>query len=365
MASLIADIVSRAAEKFGVNGEEMSAVVVDMMSDSGISIDEWREAYYEKRFPKKMTASTMAFQIKNLETEVKSLRIRAYEEGYNREKRTLSSFGIRQEDGKTVLEPKTRLAEIILQNTKGNLKLSGIPKQQYEQNLIDLETMRRENTDLIIMNSGLRAAIKDLEEKNTALATRNMTLEHDMEQTEIQMQEKIDHLEERLAELKPEQELKKEITQLEVRLHDAEKAMEQELDKVRREVRGQANREMMELRIELRTARRQLQERVDVFEDMEERIVELEDENRRLEQMVRGLAERANLEVESDYDNDFRETDESSDDDDDFDVVEHLMNEQPDQEGFSLEPNQYHELRVRFFDNDDGQADEIVERFNL
>nr|AXF38737.1 MAG: non-structural protein 3 [Ruddy turnstone rotavirus] len=106
---------------------------IEILNDQGSDVDAWKRCYDSERLPKRMTKSTLAIQNSNLEKEVRLLRAKAYVEGYEKDKRTLSSFKVeRNESGHTILSPQTRLAEIILLNSTSDLKLSSPPTDYIE-----------------------------------------------------------------------------------------------------------------------------------------------------------------------------------------------------------------------------------------
>nr|ADF57868.1 nonstructural protein NSP3 [Human rotavirus B] len=154
----LASILETVLRKCGVN--EISRITTkfeEALDDCGMKVDDWREAYYKERFPKRMTATTMASQIMNFEIENLQLRNKAWAEGADRKFRLLSSFEIGNKDGHTILVPKTRNAEILLVNSTSDLKLNSFPSEAV--------------TRLVEENEKLRKQIKHLREQQTSKPT--------------------------------------------------------------------------------------------------------------------------------------------------------------------------------------------------
>nr|AXF38721.1 MAG: non-structural protein 2 [Rotavirus G] len=312
MASLIADVVSVVAHNFGLQcKDEFKAACLDALNDAGVNVDEWRDSYYSHRFPPRMTASTMAFQLRNMEVEIKQLRLKAYEEGYNRGKRTLSAFDVTQEEGHTVLKPKTRLAEIILQNSRGELKLSGIPNGELERTLIELEEMRSENNDLQVAMGAIRAAFKDAEKERKRLEIENTTLTHDLEQTVIHMQEEIDYWRRKAEDAKTDEQLVEKIQILEQRLSDVDGVLADAVDKAEKRVWSIANARLSEMRHRRDEALLAMRSAQEDHEYMQDRLDELEADNARLDRMEMARDALAELQI----------SDNESDDDEDYNFL--------------------------------------------
>nr|QQD36995.1 NSP3 [Pacific black duck rotavirus G] len=389
MASLIADSVKKAASLLGINWEnELAAAVLDVMKDSGIDVDAWRNSFYEYRFPKSMTATTMAMQIRNLEQEVKMLRSEAYVKGFDRAKRTLASFDLEFINGRTMLKPKTRLAEIIIANTKGDLKLSGIPHAEFEQTLVELEEkkseiekLKQKNDELQVESEKevfnlkikmmeLKDQLKTTEKELEDMKIHNNTLEHDLEQNAIHYEEQIHDLLAQVVKLKDESQLQKEIVILEKRLSDVDNAMAEAIENAEKKIKANYDVRIRDLERRGRELQSSLRALHEEHEDLMDQLDFQEMENDRLKRLLEGLANRAGLlleEVDVSDEEGYDTSDaEDSDDEERFDIVEHLINERDENAGgFSLAPQEYDQIRVRFFDNDDGEADHIVEMFDL
>lgn len=389
MASLIADSVKKAASLLGINWEdELAAAVLDVMKDNGVDVDAWRDCFYEHRFPRSMTATTMAIQIKNLEQEVKMLRSEAYIKGFDRTKRTLASFDLEFVNGRTTLKPKTRLAEIIIANTKGDLKLSGIPHAEFEQTLIELEEKKsevekmkeeiekmkaeheRESLSLKVKMMGIKDQLKETEKELESTKIHSNTLEHDLEQNAIHYEEQIHDLLAEVVKLRDESQLQKEIVILEKRLNDVDNAMAETIENAEKKIKANYEVRIRDLERRGRELQSSLRALHEEHEDLMDQLDFQEMENDRLKRLLEGLANRAGLlleEVDVSDEEGYDTSDaEDSDDEERFDIVEHLINEREENAGgFSLAPQEYDQIRVRFFDNDDGQADHIVQMFDL
>lgn len=143
----------------------------DALYDCGMKIEDWRDAYYNERLPKRMTSTTMSTQLMNLEIENLHLRNKAWAEGADRKFRLMSSFDLSTKDGHTILVPKTRNAEIILANSSSELKLSDHPSQAVDrlvqknheltERVAQLESAGQNNNSTII----LCKAVEDMSEK--------------------------------------------------------------------------------------------------------------------------------------------------------------------------------------------------------
>lgn len=130
----LSSILETVLRDCGIN--EISRVInrfEEALNDCGMRVEEWREAYYKERFPKRMTSTTMASQIRNLEIENLQLRNRAWAEGADLKFRLLSSFEIGRKGENTVLLPKTRNAEIVLMNSTSDLKLDSYPSEAVDK----------------------------------------------------------------------------------------------------------------------------------------------------------------------------------------------------------------------------------------
>lgn len=141
------------------------------LDDCGIKIEDWRDAYYKERLPKRMTSTTMSTQLMNLEIENLHLRNKAWAEGADRKFRLLSSFELSTKDNHTILVPTTRNAEIILANSTSELKLSDHPSQAVDrlvqrnheltEKINQLESAKQSDNSTII----LCKAVEDMSEK--------------------------------------------------------------------------------------------------------------------------------------------------------------------------------------------------------
>lgn len=143
----------------------------DALYDCGMRVEDWRDAYYKERLPKRMTSTTMSTQLMNLEIENLHLRNKAWAEGADRKFRLMSSFDLSTKNGHTILVPKTRNAEIILANSSSELKLSDHPSQAVDrlvqknheltEKIIQLESVKQDSNSTVI----LCKAIEDMSEK--------------------------------------------------------------------------------------------------------------------------------------------------------------------------------------------------------
>nr|AYH64827.1 NSP3 [Rotavirus I] len=149
MAQLVFNALS------GILSEEQLAKVQDVMHDSGVSeqLNKYRKAYEQEWFPTGTYSSTK-FRMYNLEKEVVKLRGMLYANGLGKRERALNDFDVgTDERGHTILLPKTKLAELMITNTKdAGFKLNAVPDQEFEKVSAELENAKRICNDLIEQN---------------------------------------------------------------------------------------------------------------------------------------------------------------------------------------------------------------------
>nr|AQX34668.1 NSP3 [Rotavirus I] len=152
MAQLVFNALS------GILSEEQLAKVQDVVYDSGVGeqLDKYRKAYEQEWFPTGTYSSTK-FRMYNLEKEVVKLRGMLYANGLGKRERALNDFDVgTDERGHTILLPKTRLAELIIANTKDTrFKLNAVPDQEFEKINAELENAKKICNDLVEQNQTL------------------------------------------------------------------------------------------------------------------------------------------------------------------------------------------------------------------
>nr|Q5K037.1 RecName: Full=Non-structural protein 3; Short=NSP3; AltName: Full=NCVP4; AltName: Full=Non-structural RNA-binding protein 34; Short=NS34 [Human rotavirus B]CAI30288.1 nonstructural protein 3 [Human rotavirus B] len=259
----LASILETVLRNCGIN--EISRVTTkfeEALDDCGMKVDDWREAYYKERFPKRMTATTMASQIMNFEIENLQLRNKAWAEGADRKFRLLSSFEIGNKDGHTILVPKTRNAEILLANSTSDLKLSSFPSEAVAKLAEENEKMRKQIEHLREQQTSkstatLCEALENMTERMKLIerekeTVRRMFLECDKTNQRLRKQIQIceEEATDRLVLVNSHHReeiliMKREIYRLQmenVTLKEQIDSIEQELDHSNRIVRGLANR---------------------------------------------------------------------------------------------------------------------------
>lgn len=300
----LSSILETVLRDCGIN--EISRVVnrfEEALNDCGMRVEEWREAYYKERFPKRMTSTTMASQIRNLEIENLQLRNRAWAEGADRKFRLLSSFEIGRKDGNTVLIPKTRNAEIVLLNSTSDLKLDSYPSEAVDK--------------IVEENHELHQQLEKTREQGSSNSTLILceALENMSERVKLIEKEK-DTMNRLLLECdKSNQRLKRQLEICEENTTDRLAAVnshhKEEISIMRREI--------YRLQMENTSQREQI-------ESLER---ELDDGNR----IIRGLAHRAGLLVdETDSGCEADENSDTSDDDHDEIDLEDMMDPGEDEQ---------------------------------
>lgn len=285
---------------------EISRVVnrfEEALNDCGMRVEEWREAYYKERFPKRMTSTTMASQIQNLEIENLQLRNRAWAEGADRKFRLLSSFEIGRKGENTVLLPKTRNAEIVLLNSTSDLKLDSYPSKAIDR--------------IVEENHKLHQQLEKTREQGSSNSTQILceALENMSERVKLIEKEK-DTMNKLLLECdKSNQRLKRQLEICEENTTDRLAAVnshhKEEISIMRREI----------YRLQM--------ENISQREQIESLERELDDGNR----IIRGLAHRAGLLVDdTDSGCEADENSDTSDDDRDGMDLEDMMDPGEDEQ---------------------------------
>lgn len=161
--NVIASILEGVLGENGVNNvQDITSKFKDAMTDCGIRIDEWRDAYYRERIPKPMNNTSMMTQLKNLEIEVLQLRNSAWRDGGDRRARTLAGFDISSKNGHTILVPKTRNAQLMLANSVFDIKL-----RNNQSDIID---------DLIKKNDELVKKMEEMQMRNYTETESNTSM---------------------------------------------------------------------------------------------------------------------------------------------------------------------------------------------
>nr|WLK78188.1 non-structural protein 3 [Rotavirus B] len=265
---------------------------IHAMKDCGMMLDDWRDAYYKLRIPKPMTGTTMAIQLKNMETEVLRLRHESWKNGETMKDRLLQSFDVGKKNGYTVLLPKTRNAEVVLLNSTVDMKLNPFPSD-----VVD---------DLIKKNSELENNIKTIqEEANTKMRYQEELIEErdrimsEMNQQIIMLKKKITFLREN----------HKERLELVNQHHEEEKKIyKREISELRLE-NGTLNLTISTLNKQFDNMSldhiKDIKVLIEHISDVEERCAKLSSENVVLREeqdehirLIKGLANKANLQVD-------------------------------------------------------------------
>lgn len=300
----LSSILETVLRDCGVN--EISRVISrfeEALNDCGMRIEEWREAYYKERFPKRMTSTTMASQLQNFEIENLQLRNRAWAEGADHKFRLLASFEVGKKGENTVLLPKTRNAEIVLLNSTSDLKLDSYPSEAVDK--------------IIEENHRLHQQVKQSKGRDTSNSTQILceALENMSDRVKLIEKEK-ETLNKLLLECdKSNQKLKRQLEICEENTTDRLAAVnshhKEEISIMRREI--------YRLQMENTSQREQI-------ESLER---ELDDGNR----IIRGLAHRAGLLVdETDSGCEADENSDASDDDHDEMDLEDMMDPGEDEQ---------------------------------
>nr|BAW98434.1 NSP3 [Bovine group B rotavirus] len=265
---------------------------IHAMKDCGMMLDNWRDAYYKLRIPKPMTGTTMAIQLKNMETEVLRLRHESWKNGETMKDRLLQSFDVGKKNGYTVLLPKTRNAEVVLLNSTVDMKLNPFPSD-----VVD---------DLIKKNSELENSIKAIQdEANTKIKYQEELIE-ERDRIMSEMNQQITMLKKKIIFL---QEDHKERLKLINRHHEEEKKIyKREISELRLE-NGTLNLTISTLNKQFDNMSldhmKDIQVLIEHVSDVEERCAKLSSENVVLREeqdehmrLIKGLADKANLQVD-------------------------------------------------------------------
>nr|BAW98436.1 NSP3 [Bovine group B rotavirus] len=265
---------------------------IHAMKDCGMMLDNWRDAYYKLRIPKPMTGTTMAIQLKNMETEVLRLRHESWKNGETMKDRLLQSFDVGKKNGYTILLPKTRNAEVVLLNSTVDMKLNPFPSD-----VID---------DLIKKNSELENSIKAIQdEANTKIKYQEELIE-ERDRIMSGMNQQITMLKKKIIFL---QEDHKERLELINQHHEEEKKIyKREISELRLE-NGTLNLTISTLNKQFDNMSldhmKDIQVLIEHVSDVEERCAKLSSENVVLREeqdehirLIKGLADKANLQVD-------------------------------------------------------------------
>nr|BAW98430.1 NSP3 [Bovine group B rotavirus]BAW98435.1 NSP3 [Bovine group B rotavirus] len=265
---------------------------IHAMKDCGMMLDNWRDAYYKLRIPKPMTGTTMAIQLKNMETEVLRLRHESWKNGETMKDRLLQSFDVGKKNGYTVLLPKTRNAEVVLLNSTVDMKLNPFPSD-----VVD---------DLIKKNSELENSIKAIQdEANTKIKYQEELIE-ERDRIMSEMNQQITMLKKKIIFL---QEDHKERLELINQHHEEEKKIyKREISELRLE-NGTLNLTISTLNKQFDNMSldhmKDIQVLIEHVSDVEERCAKLSSENVVLREeqdehirLIKGLADKANLQVD-------------------------------------------------------------------
>nr|AKA63282.1 NSP3 [Rotavirus I] len=196
MAQLVISALS------GILSNEQLARVQDVMNDTGVTetLNKYEEAYNGKWFPVGTHFSTKC-KIKNLECDMVKLRSMLFDRGINREQRALRDFSIEKNKlGHTILVPKTKLAELMIANTKDpGYKLNAVPCEQFEETLKKLNEAEETISNLKVQLNQCKMDLVTLSEKNMMLKMANNSLKEDVEEND-QYTDYLENLVRRLAE---------------------------------------------------------------------------------------------------------------------------------------------------------------------
>ncbi|ASV45174.1 non-structural protein 3 [Rotavirus B] len=265
---------------------------IHAMKDCGMMLDNWRDAYYKLRIPKQMTGTTMAIQLKNMETEVLRLRHESWKNGETMKDRLLQSFDVGKKNGYTVLLPKTRNAEVVLLNSTVDMKLNPFPSD-----VVD---------DLIKKNSELENSIKTIQEETSAKIRYQEELIEERDRIMSEMNQQITMLKKKITFLR---ENHKERLELINQHHEEEKKIyKREISELRLE-NGTLNLTISTLNKQFDNMSldhmKDIQVLIEHVSDVEERCAKLSSENVVLREeqdehirLIKGLADKANLQVD-------------------------------------------------------------------
>lgn len=259
----LASILETVLHNCGIN--EISRVVTkfeEALDDCGIRVDDWRDAYYKERFPKKMTSTTMAAQLMNFEIENLQLRSKAWAEGADQKFRLMSSFDIGKKNGHTILIPKTRNAGLVLTNSTTDLKLDSFPSEAVDKiaeendrlrkQLEDLKHQHHSNSTQILCSAleSMSDKVRSLEKENDTLNKLILECDRSNQRLKRQLQICEEETTDRLAAVNSHHKeetsiMKREIYRLQMEnttQREQIEALEMELDNESRIIRGLANR---------------------------------------------------------------------------------------------------------------------------
>nr|BBC18353.1 Nonstructural protein 3 [Porcine rotavirus H] len=184
MAELVCDALATLTRNVYGDNEESAKfcrMFRTMITDSGLyqNINNWRNAFYKERMPKRMSYSTVSIQIQNLEREILKIREEGFCSGWDRKKRTLNAFDIGEnKDGHTILIPTTQLSKIILQNSCNvGFVLQKIPDQLVENLRSELEEEKKCNDLFRETVIKLKEKIKQFEDYKVEADAANFILE--------------------------------------------------------------------------------------------------------------------------------------------------------------------------------------------
>lgn len=189
MFDLFREIIKKNVDNPSIQ-DKMYREFREAASDSGLAenVNNWRDAFYGMRMPKRMTHTTVNIQMQNLEQEVLLLREKNYLDGVTRKMRTLNGFEIEKNSkGHTVLKPTTHLSKLILANTqREDLCLSGLPSQSFEKLCRDLEIAKKDNEILAKALTDARKTLSGIEDSHTEIRALESIL-----QSERQLRKKM------------------------------------------------------------------------------------------------------------------------------------------------------------------------------
>nr|ALX72691.2 NSP3 [Porcine rotavirus H] len=184
MAELVCDALATLTRNVYGDNEESAKfcrMFRTMITDSGLyqNINNWRNAFYKERMPKRMSHSTVSIQIQNLEREILKIREEGFCNGWDRKKRTLSAFDIGEnKDGHTILIPTTHLSKIILENScNADFVLPKVPDKLVENLRFELEEEKRCNDLFRETVIKLKEQIKQFEDYKAEANAANFVLE--------------------------------------------------------------------------------------------------------------------------------------------------------------------------------------------
>nr|QRV11675.1 NSP3 [Bat rotavirus] len=183
MAELVCDALATLTRNVYGDNEESAKfcrMYRTMITDSGLyqNLDNWRDAYYKERMPKRMSNSTVSIQIQNLEREILKIREEGFCSGWDRKKRTLNAFDIGEnKNGHTILVPTTHLSKIILENScNSDFVLPKVPDGLVENLRAELEEERKCNDLFKETIVKLKEQIKQFEDYKAEADAANFVL---------------------------------------------------------------------------------------------------------------------------------------------------------------------------------------------